>query len=252
MPGPFRASGQLLSLGRESRFRIGDHLLHEGDRSDHVLLLLRGRVKTTSSADNGYAAVLGIRGPGDLLGEMACLDGCARSATVSALDPVVVRTIPGPEFLGFVSREPGAGLALAELISCRLRAANRRRLEFGAFPVRRRLALALVDLDQWQGAAVPGSANQRVIDLALSQSDLAGLVGSSLEAAAKAIRELSRQNIIRMRRGQGVIILNRAALSQIAGEYDEPVFLPVTKRHLHAGLLSARRRETVDLTASPP
>lgn len=73
-------------------------------------------------------------------------------------------------------------------------------------------------LDQWHGAAVPGSPNQRVIDLALSQSDLAGLVGSSLEAAAKAIRELARQGIVRMRRNRGVAILDSAALRKIANQ----------------------------------
>lgn len=169
-------------------------------------------------ANNGYTAVLGIRGPGDLVGEMACLDGCVRSATVSALDSVTTRVVSGPEFRDFVGREPTAGIALAELISCRLRAANRRRLEFGAFPVRRRLALVLVDLDLWHGVSAPGDENRRDINLALCQADLAGLVGSSLESAAKAFRELARQNIIRMRRGRGVSILDIAALREIADQ----------------------------------
>lgn len=211
------ARDRLLALGPESRFRPGDFLLHEGHRSDHVLFLVRGRVKTTSAADNGYAVVLGIRGPGDVVGEMACLGGHPRSATVSALDPVLARTISGTEFRRFVSREPGAGLALAELIASRLRAANRRRLEFGAFSVRRRLALILVDLERWHGVSEPGDENRRDIDLALSQADLAGLVGSSLEAAAKAIRELASQGVIRTRR-RHVTILDCAALQQIAGQ----------------------------------
>jgi CRP/FNR family transcriptional regulator, cyclic AMP receptor protein len=211
------ARDRLLALGAESRFRPRDFLLREGDRSDHVLLLIRGRVKSTSAADNGYAVVLGIRGPGDLVGEMACLNRYPRSATVSALDPVLARTIPGNEFLHFVGREPGAGIALAELIASRLRAANRRRLEFGAFPVRRRLALVLLDLERWHGVPAPGGQNQRDIDLALSQADLAGLVGSSLESAAKALREFARQGILRTRRRR-VTVLDCAALRQIAGQ----------------------------------
>lgn len=207
---------QLLSLGRESRFQPGDFLLREGEQPDHVLLLILGRVKVTSAADNGYAAVFGVRGPGDLLGEMACLNRCTRSATVSALDQVAARNIPGTQFLDFVGRNPEAGVALAELISCRLRAANRRRLEFGAYPVRRRLALVLVDLDQWHGVSALGNANRRDVNLALSQADLAGLTGSSLESAAKAFRELARRGIVRMRRNRGVTILDITALREIA------------------------------------
>jgi CRP-like cAMP-binding protein len=148
---------------------------------------------------------------------MAGLDGHPRSATVGALDPILARVISGPDFRGFVDREEGVGMALAELIASRLRAANRLRLEFGAFPVRRRLALILLDLERWHGVSAPDDRDRRDIDLALSQADLAGLVGSSLESAAKAIRDLARQEIIRTRR-QHVTILDRVKLGELAGE----------------------------------
>jgi CRP/FNR family cyclic AMP-dependent transcriptional regulator len=211
------ARDRLLTLGAGCRFQPGEFLLREGERSDHVLLLTHGRVKLTSRAENGYAVVLGIRGPGDLVGEMAGLDSHPRSATVVALDPVLARIISGSDFRDFIDHERGAGIALAELIASRLRAANRRRLEFGAFPVRRRLALVLLDLDRWHGVSASDDGNCRDIDLALSQADLAGLVGSSLESAAKAIRDLARQGIIRTRR-RHVTILDRSALGKLTDE----------------------------------
>lgn len=210
-----RARDRLLTLGATCHFRSGEFLLREGERSDHVLFLVCGRVKLTSMAENGYAVVLGIRGPGDLVGEMAGLDSHPRSATVVALDPLVTRVIAGPDFRGFMDQEKGAGIALAELIASRLRAANRRRLEFGAFPVRQRLALILLDLERWYGVSAPDDWNRRDIDLSLSQADLAGLVGSSLEAVAKALRDLARQGIIRTRR-RHVTILDRTALGELA------------------------------------
>jgi len=212
-----QARAQLLTLGALGRFQPGDCLLRESERSTHVLLLVQGRVKVTSTAVNGYAAVLGIRGPGDLVGELAGLDGNPRSATVTALDPVLARSISGLEFHRFISTHPGAGIALAELIASRLRAANQRRLEFAAFPVRRRLALTLLDLERWYGVSADGDPNHREVDLALSQLDLAGLVGSSLEAVAKAIRCFAREGIVRIQRRR-VTILDRPALAEVAGE----------------------------------
>ncbi len=212
-----QAHARLLALGVLERFQPGNCLLRESERSDHVLLLVQGRVKVTSTAVNGYAAVLAIRGPGDLVGELAGLDGSPRSATVTALDPVLARNISGPEFHRFIGDHPGAGIALAELIASRLRAANQRRLEFAAFPVRRRLALILLDLERWYGVNAVGAPNHRDIDLALSQLDLAGLVGSSLEAVARAIRGFAREGMVRVRRRR-VTILDRSALAEIAGE----------------------------------
>ena len=56
------ARNRLLALGSVCRFRPGEFLLHEGEHTDHVLLLAAGRVKVSSTAENGYAVVLGIRG----------------------------------------------------------------------------------------------------------------------------------------------------------------------------------------------
>ncbi len=212
-----RARDRLLSLGSACQFRAGELLLREGEPAGHVILIANGRVKVTSTAENGYAVVLGIRGPGDLVGEMSGLDSRPRSATVVALDPVRAQAIARSEFRGFIDIEAGAGIALAELIANRLRAANRWRLEFGAFPVRRRLALVLLDLERWHGVQAPDDRNRRDIDLALSQADLAGLIGASLESAARAIRDLARLGIIATRR-RHVTILDRAALGKLAGE----------------------------------
>lgn len=52
----------MLSLGAICRFRPGELLLREGEPSGHVMLIANGRVKVTSTAENGYAIVL-IRAP---------------------------------------------------------------------------------------------------------------------------------------------------------------------------------------------
>ena len=168
-----------------------------------------------SSDLNGYTAVLGVYGPGDLVGEIASLDRCPRSATVVAMDPVRARVIDGTVFRGFIDSEAGAGVALAQLIASRLRMANRWRLAFAAFPVRRRLALVLLDLEQWYGVSAPDGGRRRDIDLALPQEDLAGLIGSSLDSVAKALRDLSGQGIITTGRRR-VGILDTDALAEIA------------------------------------
>jgi CRP/FNR family cyclic AMP-dependent transcriptional regulator len=188
-------------------------------------------VKITSTARNGYEAVLGIRGPGDLVGEMAVLGDSPRSAGVVALDSVDALIIAGPDFTRIIDQERGAGVKLAGLIADRLRAANRWRLEFGAYPVRKRLAVVLQDLNRWYGVPRGDGTTSTDIDLALSQGDLAGLIGASVEAVAKATRQLSRQRIIATSR-RHIAIVDHDALANIAGQdfghrLAGPVFLPI-------------------------
>ncbi len=50
-----------------------------------VMILLRGCVKIVSHKFNGYEAVLALRDPGDLIGELSSIDGLPRSANVQAV-----------------------------------------------------------------------------------------------------------------------------------------------------------------------
>jgi CRP/FNR family cyclic AMP-dependent transcriptional regulator len=209
--GP-HARKALLSAGRERMYKKGELLLREGDRSSYVILLLSGRVKIFTSAPNGYEAVLAIRGPGDIVGELACVDTKPRSATVVALQSVNARVLQGQTFEDFLTDHPSAGKVLVRVVAGKLRAANLRRLEFGAYPVQQRLAMVLLDLEKWYGLECEAG---RDIDLALSQLDLAGLVGASLEAVSKAVRSLSQAGIIATRR-RHVTVLQPNALREVA------------------------------------
>lgn len=209
--GP-QARNTLLSVGRDYVYQEGELLLREGDRSSHVILLLSGRVKVFTTAPTGYEAVLAIRGSGDILGELACMDAKPRSASVVALEPVSTRVIGAQAFGDFLTDYPSAEKVLIQMVASRLRAASRRRLEFSAYSVRQRLAMVLLDLERWYGRDGDGG---RCLDVGLSQLDLAGLVGASLEAVSKAVRSLSHAGVLATRRKR-VIILRIEALREVA------------------------------------
>lgn len=209
--GP-HAKNALLSAGSMRLYEKGQLLLREGDLSRHVVLLLSGRAKVYTAAPSGYEAVLAIRGPGDVLGELACIDAQPRSASVVALETVNARVLPARAFEEFLADHPSAEKVLLQMIVSRLRAANRRRLEFAAYPVQQRLAMVLLDLEKWYGRDCESG---RDIDLALSQLDLAGLIGASLESVSKVVRALSQAEVIATRR-RHVTVLRLDALRATA------------------------------------
>ncbi|MGH3390600.1 MAG: cyclic nucleotide-binding domain-containing protein, partial [Actinomadura sp.] len=63
-------------------------LCHEGDESDHVVVIESGWAKVTSATENGHEVMLAIRGPGDLVCEGAVLGHRRRSGTVAAISPL--------------------------------------------------------------------------------------------------------------------------------------------------------------------
>ena len=177
------------------RFRKGVVLFGEGDRSDWVGYILKGSVKASTFGDDGTETVHNVLGPGDLLGDLAGIDGEPRSATVTALDTVEASVVPAEQFTEFLTVNPAAAVELLRSVTRRLRAADRRRAEFGSMDVVSRLARLLLELrDRYGGGATIG--------LSLTQEELAGWTGASREAVVKALRVLRERGLIETARRQ--------------------------------------------------
>jgi CRP-like cAMP-binding protein len=179
---------ELERIGHRRSARQADVLLARGDTADRVLVLESGRVKVTVPTSAGSDAVLTFRGPGALLGEQALVDRRPRSANVIAVEPVELRVIPASAFRAFLARHPNVALAMLAMLSARLRDSDRRLAEFAAADTLGRVCARLVELCDAHGD--PGDAGSVRITLPITQEDLAGWTGSSIESTAKALRSL--------------------------------------------------------------
>nr|MDT0666989.1 cyclic nucleotide-binding domain-containing protein [Micromonospora sp. DSM 115978] len=84
------AAAALRRAGGSRRYQAGATLLFEGDAPAEVMLLRVGRVKVVAAGLDGTESLLGLRGPGELVGEFTALLAGRRSATVIAIDDVDV------------------------------------------------------------------------------------------------------------------------------------------------------------------
>jgi len=196
LPAAERAA--LHARGTNRRFRAGSTLFHEGDPSDWVVLLTDGRVKIASLTADGKDVVLSVCAPGELIGELSAVDGLPRSATATAIDPVVAQVIPAEEFRTFLAGHPAASLSLLASVCARLRDSDRRRVEFVALDSIGRVARRLVELAEQFGVADADGALR--IDVPITQDELAGWTGSSREAVGKALHALRGRAWIRTAR----------------------------------------------------
>ena len=67
--------------------------MYEGEPGDRVMVVLAGRVKVTTTGDDGQETLLSVRGPGEILGELSFLDDQPRLSTVTTLEPVEVLAV---------------------------------------------------------------------------------------------------------------------------------------------------------------
>lgn len=176
----------LLTLGA---LRRADRtvLLHAGEMNMHALLVQKGFVKISVPTDGGRESLLAIRVPGDLLGEMAVLNGRPRSATVTACGVAVVRIVPEAQLRRFLAEHPGAAVQLAGMVADRLRWANQRRVDASTYSAATRLARVLVEMAVTYGTRTKDGIE---IGIDLTQPELATLIGVSDITVQRALRTL--------------------------------------------------------------
>ena len=192
----------LTSSGQERRVGAGRRLFEEGQRAPTLVVILQGCVKISTVAYDGEDRLLALRGPGDLLGEMAGLIGGSRRATVTALDDLRVLAVAREEFERLWRKEPAMLAALVRALVHRIEEADRARIDLlDEAPVRvRNLLTDLVDR-----FSVPDRRGGRRIDLSLTQEDLANLSFTSRGVVATVLRDLRDQGLVHTGRRELVV-----------------------------------------------
>ena len=173
----------LIAGGTTRRFARGQPLMHQGQLPDAVMLLRDGRVKVYTTTPTGREVLLAIRGPGELLGDLAALDARPRSASVVALEDGAAIVLSTEAFRAFLATHPAAAMAMLAMLSGRLRDADGKRIGFASLdaqPGRRAAARAGRPLRDRGRELRPDRAG-------LLQEELAGWSGSSLESVGRAL-----------------------------------------------------------------
>jgi CRP-like cAMP-binding protein len=188
---------ELIRHSRPRRLPAGAPLLVEDTRSDAVIVLISGRVKVFTSAEDGTEVILAVRGPKGLLGELTAIDGQPHSASVRSLEPVEFLSVRSREFIAFLHTHPRTMWLLLRIVTDRLRDADRKRIEYGVYDTLNRVARRLVELVDRFGEPTPSGIR---ISLPLTQDELASWVGASREAVTKAFRALRTDGCVRTQR----------------------------------------------------
>ncbi len=167
---------ELIGMGVQRRFPADSVLMFQDEPEEHLLLLVKGRVKVTRSASPDHELLLAIRDRGELLGELAFIDGGPRLATVTALEAVEAVLLPGRDFRAYLESTPRVAVVLLESVASRFREATVRRLQFAALDTLGRLAARIVELTDRYGS--PEEAGI-VVAMPISQDELANWTGAS-------------------------------------------------------------------------
>jgi CRP/FNR family transcriptional regulator/CRP/FNR family cyclic AMP-dependent transcriptional regulator len=189
---------QLAGVMREQHYKKHSTIVHVDDPGNALYILKSGLVKVTIEDQHGYEMILRILYPTDFFGDMSLLDGMPRSATVTTQEFSDVLTISRDHFLNIIEKSPKILLKMTSVVSQRLRKANELIHSLAFFDVYGKVARTLLNLAQERGRVTEQGT---VIDMRLTQQELAELAGMTRETMARTLREFQQAGCIRVESG---------------------------------------------------
>jgi CRP-like cAMP-binding protein len=204
---PREALEDLSARLRRRRYRRGDAVFYQGDPGTSLCIVQVGRIKLGLTSPEGREIILDLFGPGEVFGELALFDGEPRSADAAAVEASELLLLDRDEFLGYLVRRPELAIQMLSTLAWRLRR-DAQLLQDAAFlDVPARLARTILRLaaspDQRQPAVTPR----------LTQTDLAGMVGTTRETLNKWLAFYQDQGLIHWDKGR-VTVLRAEQLQQ--------------------------------------
>jgi len=191
---------ELEVLARRSRPRVlrrGEHAFEAGDACLGLLVIAEGAVEMRQVSPRGREQVLHAEGEGATLGEAPLFDGQGYIAAAVAMAPTRLLLVPREAVLALCRRRPEVALSMLGAMARRVRRFAALVEDLAFRQVIERLAGHIEAVAAVAGQPVSPGA---VVDLGLTQEQLAARLGTVRELVSRAFRQLERGGVIRRSR----------------------------------------------------
>ncbi|MDQ2714829.1 MAG: Crp/Fnr family transcriptional regulator [Chloroflexota bacterium] len=174
----------LMAVARKRTFRAGEVIFHRDDPGQVLYVIKEGKVKISLVSPDGQEISLVVFGKGEYFGEFALLDSLPRSADAIALERVECYTLQRSDFHKSIMKNPQIAIHVLGALTRRLRNTDNMVEDLIFLDVYGRVAKKLLDLADTHSKEVDDGL---LIDMRLTQQELASMVGASRESVNKVL-----------------------------------------------------------------
>lgn len=209
-------SSALMKMARVRKLKSGEVLFLRNSPPCGLYAVVSGSVRISGqigSEDDTREALLVVLPPPQWFGEITVFDGATRTHDAHAAEPSVLLQIPQAELLAWLRKHPQHWRDLAVLMADKLRLAFTSMEEQTVLSAPLRLARRLVGMAEGYGVQTGRGGTRRV--LAVTQQELALMIGVSRQTTNEILKKLEAQGILRVQRG-GMEILDLSGLRALS------------------------------------
>lgn len=207
------ALGELAAVSVPRLYRRDQFLWYQGDPGDHLAVVLDGLVKITVASDRGDEMVLATLGAGEVLGELSVIDQGPRSASAVAVQATTALVVNRAALITAMQHSPALLDALLRTLGAMLRRLTEQASDLVFLDLGGRISKLLVQRAELQS---PNPGRRLAVDLHLTQTELAQMVGASRPAVNRVLQGLVGRGWISVD-GKTIVIKDAVALRRRAG-----------------------------------
>ena len=202
---------------RETAFDAGQLVFSRSDPGTHLYLITEGKVRISVVTPDGKELSFRHVGPGEVLGEIAVLDGGARSADATAVAKTRAMSLSKPSLDELISHNPPLAKSALAFVCARLRETTSQLEAIALHPLEVRVARFLMQALRLKGLDL--DQPEIVLTLGMSQGELALLVGASRPRVNDALAALEMAGAIK--RDGAKLRCRPDELAALAGQDEE-------------------------------
>jgi len=203
---------RVAEVARVVTYARGARIFAEGDPSEDLSVIVRGRVKIVRTTPAGKDVILEIFGPGDPLGAVAVYESRPFPASAIAIEEVVCVLVPRQAFFALLERHPSLVRGLLLGLTQRLVELTNRITDLTGGRVEPRFARLFLKMAADNGRPERDGV---FIPVVLSRQELADMTGTTIETCIRIMSRWNKQEVV-LTEKDGFLMKDRKALEAVA------------------------------------
>ncbi len=213
---PEETRARLLLLAQRRTLKADAFLFHQGDEATYAYFVERGHVKLTQVTLEGHEIVLGVVGPGGMVGGIVTLLGMDYPVSARAIEDTTLLYWHRDVLYREVEQDGRLGLFVLRMLAARFQDLQNRYRELASERVERRIARTLLRLAVQAGRR---EENKVVIPFPVTRQMLADMSGTTLYTVSRVLKRWQERGLIESER-QRISILSPHALVRVAEDLE--------------------------------
>jgi CRP/FNR family cyclic AMP-dependent transcriptional regulator len=192
----------LKKLARRKSYSENQTIFSEGDESDFLPIVERGRVKMVRFPEVGKEVIIGIFAEGEMFAIPPVFDGAPYPSTAVAMEETTLLLLYRKDFLKLLRESSEFSFAVIAWMCEMLREKTATIKNLATASPEHRVGHVLLQLAEKEGAA------EHSVKISLRRQDIAEMAGLTTETTIRVIRKLAEKDLVRIVHGK--IILERS------------------------------------------